>query len=91
MFHSPRSVGLLREDPDEEIALHVGLKGGRHDAVSAGGQLVATAHLSHVDKGGRLGHGGVVLEELHVQGTSLCMTLIQLEATKKKKLAINFL
>lgn len=84
-FYSPRSVSLLWEDSDQEITLNVGLEGGRHNAICARGQLVSTTHLAHVDEGGWLGHWSVVLEELHVQGAALCMSLVQLGVEDKEK------
>ena len=68
---SPGIIWLLTEDPQQEITLLMRLKRRRDDAVVTRLEAVASAYLTQVDKGGRFGDGGVVLEETHVQGTAV--------------------
>lgn len=58
---------LLREDPDGEVAVLVGLEGGREDEVLPGREAEAVAHLSQVDEGLRAGLGGIAQEEALIQ------------------------
>ena len=61
-------VLLLRENSQHKVSFMVGLERGWDDAVLAGWELVAAAHLAQVDERRRLGHRRVVLEEAHVEG-----------------------
>lgn len=58
---------LLREHPDAEVSIFVGLKGGWDDDVLARGQREALAHLAQVDEGFRTRSGGMAPEEVKVE------------------------
>ena len=58
---------LLREHPEDELALHVGVKGGGDDHVLPGGQAEPLGDLPQVDVGLALGRGLGVEEELFPQ------------------------
>lgn len=55
---------LLREDPDEEVGLVVGLKGGGDQQVVPRRQREALRHLPHVDVGLAASLGRMVAEEI---------------------------
>lgn len=63
-FHSQRSGLLLREDPDQEVSLVVGLKGGGHQQVVSRIQGEALRHLPRVDVGPASSFGTMVTEEI---------------------------
>lgn len=62
--HSQSSGLLLREDPDEEVGLVVGLKGGGDQQVVPRRQREALRHLPHVDVGLAASLGRMVAEEI---------------------------
>ena len=66
-WDSLREVPLFREDPEDELALLVGLVSGGHNDVLAGRQAEALRHLPHVDVGSAPSLGGIVQEEVLLQ------------------------
>lgn len=58
---------LLREDPDAEVSILVGLEGGGYQDVLARWQLEAVEHLPQVDEGVRPLPCSVGQEELFVE------------------------
>lgn len=62
--HSQSFSLLLREDPDEEVSLMVGLEGGGDQQVFPRRQREALWHLPHVDVGLAAGFGRMVAEEI---------------------------
>lgn len=69
--HSQSSGLLLREDPDEEVGLVVGLIGGGDQQVIPRRKCEALRHLPHVDVGPAASLGCMVAEEIFT-----CMVLV---------------